>query len=100
MADTQPRVPRLEHLRQQRQMIILYEHYSSFSRCFFQNSLRKDLVDPSIRIPVRVAIYRPFEDVVTKRPQRLVGQSFVVRMLQCRGYPQSPERERWTLGRY
>ena len=92
LGDRQVRIPRFEHPRQQREMIILDENQSGTAIRLFQNGFRKQLVRIPIARPVFGAETRTMERRVTQRPESLVRKAVIVAFLRLFRQPDSAKR--------
>ena len=83
--------PLSDHLRQQREVVVLDEDHRIADPCLGNDGVRKALVDRPITLPVRLAEDRPHVRDVAQGPQALVGEAVVVPLLFLGGQPEPTE---------
>src|SRR5262245_25437569 len=72
------RQPLANHLRQQREMIILHEYQRVRALDLLQHRLGEALIDGTILVPVRLPECRAHEHDVTQWPHPFVGKAVVI----------------------
>src|SRR4030095_13108472 len=83
----------LQHSRQQGKMKVLNKDERRRVARFFEDGLRKHIVDLAVRLPVASLENRPLKDVMTKGPQPLIGETVVVTQFLLTREPHSAKRE-------
>ena len=86
------RQPFANHLRQQREMIVLNQNHGIRPLGLLNDGLGKPLVDGAILVPVGFPEDRPDKGDMAERPQPLIGKAVVVAVLFFLRQPDTPER--------
>src|SRR5256885_13522206 len=88
------------HRRQQREVIVLYQHDRVIAARLGKHRTRKTLIDGLVALPVRFAEHRAHVRYVAQRPQTFVGESVVIPLLLLGGEPKSAQRVLVAAGWY
>ncbi len=85
--DGRRRQTRLDHRRQQREVVVLDEDDRILAAGFGDDRVGETLIDLAIGLPIRLAKHRSNVGDMAERPHALVGEAVVVALLLLRGEP-------------
>ena len=92
VADDRIRAARLDHSRQQREVIVLHEHDGRRALDLLEHRLGELRVDARVLLPVGGVEDGPRVGDVAERPQRAVREAVVVALFLFLGQPDAPQR--------